>query len=466
MIEDPEVTVAVSAEPSVRDTVRDPERRDPETSPGMPPVAPPPPTTVIPPPPEPRRGKVHRSRTRPWRTAAIALVMVLIAAAIPTLGAIAGKTIVDSREGRLVEREGRAADIYLPATPTQLLVSLDATGTPESIAVAALRPGSRGGFVILLPTLLRVTVPGVGEGPLGSAYAAGGPALLRQTVESLLDVRLEQVSVLDAATWPRLVSGTVTVSFDDAVGTPGPDGRLEVVYPAGPATLTATDLPIAFGAHLPDETEAARLVRYQTLWDGVLTSIDATTPPPPVTSTTVPGEQTQVEPPPLPVEQHLASIAAGAHEVSVLPVKALPGEPEAYEPDQGPMRLLVAEAMPGVVSPPTNSARIRLVNTTGDEDAMLTAADLVLVLQANLVIASDAAAVDQTRVLYASPGFKGAADFVAQSLGVGKVVQDATVVDGIDLTVVLGKDFEAEVAKHAAATTTTSTTTQETTSTG
>jgi hypothetical protein len=73
----------------------------------MPPVAPPPATTVIPPPPEPRRGKVHRSRTRPWRTAAIALVMVLIAAAIPTLGAIAGKTIVDSREGRLVERGAR-----------------------------------------------------------------------------------------------------------------------------------------------------------------------------------------------------------------------------------------------------------------------------------------------------------------------------------------------------------------------
>jgi hypothetical protein len=392
--------------------------------------------------------------------------MLLIAAAIPALGAIAGKTIVDSREGRLVEREGRAADIYLPATPTQLLVSLDATGTPESIAVAALSPGSRGGFVILMPTLLQVNVPGVGEGPLGSAYAAGGPALLRQTVESLLDVRLEQVSVLDAATWPRLVSGTVTVSFDDAVGTPGPDGRLEVVYPAGPATLTATDLPIAFGAHLPDETEAARLVRYQTLWDGVLTSIDATTAPPPVTSTSVPGGQAQVEPPPLPVEQHLAAIAVGSHEVMVLPVKALPGEPEAYEPDQGPMRLLVAEAMPGAVSPPTNSARIRLVNTTGDDDAMLTAADLVLVLQANLVIASDDSAVDQTQVLYAAPGFKGAAEFVADSLGVGKVVQDATVVDGIDLTVVLGKDFEAEVAKHAAATTTTSTTTQETTSTG
>ena len=38
------------------------------------------------------------------------------------------------------------------------------------------------------------------------------------------------------------------------------------------------------------------------------------------------------------------------------------------------------------------------------------------------------------------------------------VAQDATVVDGIDLTVVLGKDFEAQVAKHAAATPVTSTT--------
>ena len=462
VIDDPEVTVTVTAEPTARDTLR-----DPATSPGMPPVAPPPTTTGTEPERGPRRGKLHRVRTRPWRTALIAIVMLLIAAAIPALGAVAGKTIVDSREGRLVEKEGRAADIFLPPTPAQLLVSLDATGTPESIAVASLRSGARGGFLVLMPTLLRVNVPGVGEGPLGSAYAAGGTALLRQTVESLLDVRLEQVSVLNATTWPRLLSGTVTVSFDDAVGTPGPDGRLEVLFPAGPSSLTASDLPIAFGAHLPDETEAARLVRYQTLWEGVLTSIDATTAPPPVPTTAVPTDQARVEPPPLPVEQHLAALAAGPHQVIVLPVKALPGEPEAYEADQGPMRLLVAEAMPGAVSPPTNSARIRLVNTTGDADAMLTAADLVLVLQANLVIASDDAAVDQTQVLYATPGFKGAAEFVAQSLGVGKVAQDATVVDGIDLTVVLGKDFEAQVAKHATATTTTtSATTQETTSTG
>ena len=47
--------------------------------------------------------------------------------------------------------------------------------------------------------------------------------------------------------------------------------------------------------------------------------------------------------------------------------------------------------------------------------------------------------MDETQVLYATPGFKGAAEFVADSLGVGKVVQDATVVDGIDLTVVLGQ---------------------------
>jgi len=74
--------------------------------------------------------------------------------------------------------------------------------------------------------------------------------------------------------------------------------------------------------------------------------------------------------------------------------------------------------------------------------------------------------VSDTEVLYATPGFKGAAEFVAKSLGVGTVAQDATVVDGIDLTVVLGKDFEAQVAKHAAATPSTSTTTQETSTTG
>ncbi len=463
MIDDSEVTTTAITdvtELGVRDTIRD-------TSPGMPPVAPPPVVTATPPAPLPR-GKVHRTRTRPWRTVAVATVMVLIAAAIPALGAAAAKTIVDSREGRLVQREGRAADIYLPPTPAQLLVSLDVSGAPESIAVAALSPGGRGGFLILMPTLLRVSVPGVGDAPLGSAFATGGATLLRQTVESLLDVRLQQVAVLDAAEWPKLVTGTVSVSFDDPVGTSGPDGRLEVLFPSGPAALTGSDLPIAFGAHSADETEAARLVLYEQLWDGVLTSIAATTPPPPETTTTVPSGEAQVEAPPLPVEQHMAALAGGPYQVVVLPVRALPGEPEAYEPDQGPMRLLVAESMPGAVSPPTNSARIRLVNTTGDPDAMLTAADLVLLLGANLVIASDGAEVAHTEVLYANAGFKGAAGFVAESLGVGTTAQDATVVDGIDLTVVLGKDFEAQVAAHAAATTSTTApvTTEETSSTG
>jgi hypothetical protein len=469
VIDDPEAasttaTDVIDDEVSARDTIRN-------TSPGMPPVAPPPVAVDAPSEPPPARGprrKLHRIRTRPWRTAAIFLVMLLIAAAIPALGGVAAKTIVDSREGRLVKREGRAADIVLPPTPAQLLVSLDAQGAPQSIAVASLSPGGRGGFLILMPTLLRVSVPGVGDAPLGSAFATGGATLLRQTIESLLDIRLEQVSVLDTTTWPKVVTGNVTVSFDDPVGTPGPDGRLNVLFPAGPATLTAADLPTAFGAQVPDETEAARLVRYQTLWDGVITSIEATTAPPPVTTTTVPSGDAQVAPPPLPVEQFMASLAAGAHQVEVLPVNALPGEPEAYSADEGPMRLLVAEDMPGAVSPPTNSARVRLVNRTGDPNAMLTAADLVLLLQANLVIAGDDTLTSSTQVLYATPGFKGAAEFVAKSLGVGTVAQDATVVDGIDLTVVLGRDFEAQVAKHAAATSTSAppSTTQETSTTG
>ena len=39
---------------------------------------------------------------------------------------------------------------------------------------------------------------------------------------------------------------------------------------------------------------------------------------------------------------------------------------------------------------------------------------------------------------------------MAELLGVGSAAQDATVIDGIDLTVVLGSDFAAEVARHQA----------------
>ena len=231
MIEDPEVIQPEEGEPQVvdvtvvdvtdagpiatesgaRDTIR-------ETSPGMRPVAPPPivdePTEPAPPEAEPTspeirprsRRSIHRLRTRPWRTAGIALAMVLIAGAIPVLGAVAGKTIIDSREGRLVAKAGRAADVVLPPTPAQVIVGLDAEGRAETIALASLRPGGRGGFFILIPTMLRVEVPGVGPAPLASAFATGGTTLLRQTVETALDIRVEQVSVLDTTSWSTVAS--------------------------------------------------------------------------------------------------------------------------------------------------------------------------------------------------------------------------------------------------------------------
>ena len=470
------VAVPVATKAGVRDTIRD-------TSPGLRPIAPPP-APIEEEPTEPtateretpaaeptvlpavrRSGRtIHRLRTRPWRTAGIAVAMVLIAGAIPALGVFAGKTIIDSREGRLVARAGRAADVVLPPTPAQVIVGLDAEGQAETIALASLRPGGRGGFFILMPTLLRVEVPGIGPAPLASAFATGGTTLLRQTVETALDIRVEQVSVLDTTSWPTVVTGPIDVSFDDPVAIPGVDGRLEELFPAGPSSLTADDVPVVLGARTPAQTEAARLVRYEEMWRGILASIGNTTPPPP---TSPPTTSSSADPvavrPPLPVEQHLAALAGGDYEVLVLPVLALDGEPESYRPDEGAMHLLVAEAMPGAVSPPTNSARIRLVNTIGDPDAMLTAANLVLLLGANLVIASDSGDTEaSTQVLYSTPGFKGAAEFLAELLGVGSAAQDATVIDGIDLTVVLGSDFAAEVARHQA-TSTTSTTVRTTT---
>jgi hypothetical protein len=289
--------------------------------------------------------------------------------------------------------------------------------------------------------------------------------LLRQTIETELDIRVEQVSVLDAASWPNVVTGAIEVSFDDPVAIPGVDGRLEELFPAGPSSLTAGDVPVVLGARTPAQTEAARLVRYEELWRGILSSIGENVPPPPTSPpTTSSSADPVVVRPPLPVDEHLAALAGGEYEVLVLPVLALDGEPESYRIEEGPVHLLVAEAMPGAVSPPTNSARIRLVNTIGDPDAMLTAANLVLLLGANLVIASDSGdEASQTQVLYSTPGFKGAAEFVAESLGVGSAAQDATVLDGLDLTVILGSDFAAEVARHRASSTTTTSTTATTT---
>ena len=158
---------SLGSRPSVRDAVSRPRDQCAirNTSPGMPPVAPPPATTALSRRhPSPRR-KLHRSRTRRGERRRSRSVMVLIAAAIPSWAARGKDHRRQPRRSPREREDARRKSTFL-ATPTQLLVSLDATGAPSrSLSWRSARADAAAFHP--LPTLLRVNVPGVGDGPVG-----------------------------------------------------------------------------------------------------------------------------------------------------------------------------------------------------------------------------------------------------------------------------------------------------------
>lgn len=406
----------------------------------------------------PRRRRT-RIVTRRWRTLIVLLVVLLLAAAIPLLGVIGAHAIFDSREGRTIERAGRAADTVLPSTPAELAIETDESGRAVAMVVVSLAPGGKGGFAILIPAGTLSEIPGAGQGRVGTAYDTGGASLASQAIEGLLGIRLERAVVLDAAAWGELVAQPVTVRFDDPVQVTGADGKPQTLYPAGPASIRPDAIAALLAAHTDSETELAGMVRQQEFWEGLLSSYASTQGA--ATSTEVPassGPASATKLPPVELGQLLAGIAAGRFEVTQLPVQPFTGGPdgERYAVVQTPMRVLVAQAMPGAVSPASGNPRIRIVNPTADAGVLAAAADRILFLGDNLVIASDSLDPPEatTKVLFSRPELQSAADSIVRALGVGATAPDPTVVDGLDITVVLGTDFATVAAAQPTTTTT------------
>lgn len=411
-----------------------------------------------------RRGEGDRRplRTHPGRSALVFVLALLAAVAIPIAGVWGVRTIASSKEGDVTVRSvpgDSITELVLPDTAGALLVVVDPEDAVVGLTVLAPATGGRGGTALVIPTTTAVTGADGAEVRLGDAYASGGLEAQTGAVESLLGVTLATSLEVGEAELARLLEdyGPFSVLFTDRV-VDTQDGGDETISEAADRDLTARDAAAVLVARKQGESELARLPRTTALWEQVVgddPTATATFPAGPVldSPTTVPERALTTVP------EFLAAVAAGSGTVQRLPVTArrAPDGGELFDVPAEYIHLLMAQVLPGAVSPVDDDARVRLIEPGADPSTLLAATAALDALPANLILASSggqAASPAATVLSYGTPVGEAAARAMAAAGTFGPaptIVAAEQRFEGIDLTITVGEDFAPAVAAYEAA---------------
>ena len=153
----------------------------------------------------------HRARRR-W------LPIVLTAVAVLLVGALGAGFIYASSIDRSVNQNLQREPVLIPETPTAsgakprpkksttkainyVLIGSDVANggvsRSDALMVLHLAADRRSAYLISFPRDLWVAIPGYGRNKINAAYAFGGAPLTVQTLEGLLDVRMDHVAEVD-----------------------------------------------------------------------------------------------------------------------------------------------------------------------------------------------------------------------------------------------------------------------------
>lgn len=391
------------------------------------------------------------------------VLALLSAVAIPIAGVWGVRTIASSKEGDVTVRSvpgDNITELVLPDTAGALLVVVDPEDTVVGLTVLAPATSGRGGTALVIPTTTAVTGADGAEGRLGDAYAAGGLEAQTEAVESVLGVTLATSMEAGEAELARLLEnyGPFSVLFTDRV-VDTQDGGDETISEAADRDLTARDAAAVLVARKEGESELARLPRTTALWEQIVGDDPTATTTLPAATVSASPTTTASEPALTTVPEFLAAVAAGSGTVQRLPVTTRTGLDggELFDVPAEYIHLLMAQVLPGAVSPVDADARVRLIEPGADPSTLLAATAALDALPANLILATSGGQVASpaaTVFSYGTPVGEAAARAMAAAGTFGAtptIVAAEQRFEGIDLTITIGKDFAPAVAAYTAA---------------
>jgi hypothetical protein len=390
------------------------------------------------------RPRIRRRASGWWRYG-FPLAMVVLVAAVPVLVYAGARTVLDSNDGRLVNRVTDPAapgwEAIVEPTPTHLVVSVDADGTMLGASVLILT-GQGGGAVLQVPaeTLVPIMIDGVKVPGISLAYewSLTGIEGARARVGDLLNLEISGAQAVTAAEWAALVgqAGTLTVDSPDPVV--DPDGR--TVFPQGSIQLAPADVAAYLSVQGRNESDLARLVRVEAFWKAWLEALGTLG----VTALPAPSDQG--------LGLFLGTLGSEAVRFEILPVTPEPGPGgDVYLPIADEVAEVVGELVPFPRGAPGMRPTVRVLDGTGQLDHGVDAAVLLGAAGAQVEVIGNATDFDVTgtEITYYDPAMADEAERLREALGTGSVTKSDQK-SAIDIMVVLGTDALALGGSSAA----------------
>lgn len=347
------------------------------------------------------------------RRAGFVALEALLVLAVPLLGWVGFRTVLDTTEGRAVDPELDPAEpgyeAFVESTPVALALGVDEDGALSWVTVLALGgPGHQGGSVLFVP---------VGVLPPGGD--------VEPAVGELLDLGFDEVFTLDPARLAALVAPAAPVPLVLADDVPRfEEGEVELDAAGFVQLLLATD---------EEETELARLARHETVWRAWFEAVARSSDP-----DIVPGETASG------IGRFVRGLTAGSVTYDTIPVED--GGDGSLVPDVDAARALVNDRVPfPVAAEPGGRPRVRVLDGVGADGLALQVARDAVRAGGQVTVIGNADRFDgaPSRIVYFDARMAGEAEALATALGVERVDQGdgPNPNDLVDLTVVVGSDL-------------------------
>jgi hypothetical protein len=286
--------------------------------------------------------------------------------------------------------------------------------------------------VLLVPTGTMTEMTGLGPQPIGRSLVGGDADVLRSTAENLLGAAIESVAVVDLPTLTAALdpAAPLPIVVPERVERVLEGGRVQILFREGPQRLDADEAARYLDAQ-GEGTDLARLARHRVLWEAWIDAIRSE------------PEVGRFEPAVL--AAGLRDLAAGPVTVRLLPVQAFgttATDGELYVASETEIRKTVDDVFE---TTSTARARVRILNGTRQlelarsVERRLAPARVVVTLTGN----AERSDYDTTEIIYHDPADRPAAQRVRDALGVGTLIHNRNQTDVVDVTIIVGRDYEA-----------------------
>ncbi|MGA4798950.1 LytR C-terminal domain-containing protein [Streptomyces lavendulocolor] len=388
------------------------------------------------------RSERREEARRRGRNRVVALVVVLAVALVGGVGYLWSAGLLPGTSGQETKQGTTAGG---PQKRDVIVLHLHNTGNKEtSTALLVDNATTKQGTTVLLPNSLSVANDDGTTTTLAKSVDDDGSAGTREAIGALLGTRITGTWRLDTPYLENLVElvGGIEVSTDTEV--PGAKKGDAPLVPKGEGQTLNGRMAVAYATHRgPGEAEARQLERFGQVVLGVLRKMSDD----PQSATVTVQTLAQILDPSLPEKDLGASLArlaehakVGDHRTALLPVQ------EDGTLSEEATGSVVKDILGGSVGAPEQGAAVRVGvrNASGDEDA--TEAARVRLINGGYAVI-DGGKVDEessSQVIYGDAAQKAKAVEVAKTLGLpAGAVQQGKAAANADVTVVLGRDYEA-----------------------